>query len=279
MITRRQWITAAVSIAAAGTYPFLVEPRWLELTTTTVPCCSAPKQPIRILHLSDLHASAFVPVSYLDEAITLGLSQKPDLICLTGDFITFKHDFDTEQYIHSLSRLSHAAPTFAVVGNHDGSRWAPAYGGHANHDFVDRILLRSGIRLLHNQSEPIKVRGKKLTVAGVGDLWAGEIDATRAFRKVNESDPVVLLAHNPDSKKLLGEFPWQVMLSGHTHGGQVLIPFKGPYYVPIEDKRFTAGLKEWNGRSVYVTRGVGNLAGVRFLCRPEVSMLNLVSLA
>jgi uncharacterized protein len=268
-------MAAAAFTATAGAYPFLVEPHWLELTHTTVSCVRAPKQPIRILHLSDLHASSFVPISIIDNAISLGLAQKPDVICLTGDFITFKHDFDEDRYIHSLRRLSQAAPTFAVVGNHDGSRWAPAYGGHPNHDFVDGMLARSGIELLHNRSERLTVRGSKLSLAGTGDLWGGEIDASAAFRTIETADPVVLLAHNPDSKKLVAPFPWHLMLSGHTHGGQVLIPFKGPYYVPIEDKRFTAGLCPWGNRSIYVTRGVGNLAGVRFLCRPEVTVLDL----
>jgi predicted MPP superfamily phosphohydrolase len=67
------------------------------------------------------------------------------------------------------------------------------------------------------------------------------------------------------------------MLSGHTHGGQVVLPLVGERFVPVRDKRFIAGLKPWNGRQVYVTLGVGNIGGVRVNCRPEVTMLNLVS--
>ena len=86
---------------------------------------------------------------------------------------------------------------------------------------------------------------------------------------------VVLLAHNPDSKDILGAYPWDLMLSGHTHGGQVIVPFDGPRFAPVEDKRYVAGLKPWGTRQIHVSRGVGNVGGVRFRCRPEVSLLSV----
>jgi hypothetical protein len=85
-----------------------------------------------------------------------------------------------------------------------------------------------------------------------------------------------LLAHNPDSKDILGAYPWDLMLCGHTHGGQVRLPIVGPAFAPVRDKRYVEGLKPWNDRLIFVTRGVGNYVGVRFNCRPEVSLLNLV---
>ena len=83
------------------------------------------------------------------------------------------------------------------------------------------------------------------------------------------------MSHNPDSKEMLRRWPWDLLLSGHTHGGQVIIPFQGPRYAPVTDKRYVAGLKPWESRQIHVTRGVGNFAGVRFRCRPEVSLLIL----
>ena len=107
----------------------------------------------------------------------------------------------------------------------------------------------------------------------MGDLWSGEIEAARAFSGVDPRAPTVLLAHNPDSKDELGAYPWDLMLSGHTHGGQVIVPFDGPRFAPVEDKRYVAGLKPWGTRQIHVTRGVGNIGGVRFRCRPEVSLV------
>ena len=232
-------------------------------------------QPVRILHLADLHASLAVPLLAIDHAVTMGLQQKPDLICLTGDFISNRSRFDSEQYVNSLKRLCEVAPTFAVLGNHDGGSWASLHGGFPDHLLVESILSKSGITLLHNRAQLVRIRNSDLRLVGVGDFWSEEIDAVSAFKSASPEERIVLLAHNPDSKERLARYPWNLMLSGHTHGGQVIIPFEGPSFAPVLDKRFVAGLGHWRDRQIYVTRGVGNLGGVRFRCRPEVSMILL----
>jgi predicted MPP superfamily phosphohydrolase len=244
-----------------------VTKRRVRLSRATLP------SPIRVLHLSDLHASFVVPLSHIQNAITLGLEGSPDIICLTGDFITFRHDFDSREYVRALRRLTAAAPTFAVLGNHDGGRWAWSRRGNGDHVVVERMLADSGVQLLHNRSRRVAVRNEKLTLVGVGDLWSGEVAGSKAFAGVRSEEPVVLLAHNPDSKDYLPGFTWDLMLSGHTHGGQVIVPLEGTRYAPVEDKRYIAGLKPWGTRQIHVTRGVGNVGGVRFRCRPEVSTL------
>ena len=256
-------------------YPCFVEPRWLDLTRRTVRLQTPAGRPIRILHLSDFHASLLVPLSMIHHAITAGLAEKPDLICLTGDFITHRQDFDADEYAAALRRLSAAAPTFAVLGNHDGGEWASRHLGNRDHRTVDRILEDGGVELLHNRSAMPEVRGEGINLVGVGDLWSDEIDAERAFREVRSGRPTVLLAHNPDSKDELRRNRWDLMLSGHTHGGQIIIGFDGARYAPVEDKRYVAGLKSWGTRQIHVTRGVGNIAGVRFRCRPEASVLTV----
>ena len=87
--------------------------------------------------------------------------------------------------------------------------------------------------------------------------------------------PTVVLSHNPDTKDDLGAYPWHLMLSGHTHGGQVIVPLYGPPIIPVRDRRYLAGLKPWGQRQIHVSRGVGNIMGVRFGCRPEVAVLDL----
>ena len=279
MLTRRKWISLAAGFGAvsAAAYPTLFEPRWLELTSTYIPFGQWAKgKPIRILHLADLHASSVVPLSFIDQAIRIGLEQAPDLACLTGDFITSLHGFDPEAYAQSLQALTRQVPTYAVLGNHDGGGWSSRRGGFSEHAAVEQLLVSSGIQLLHNRAELIRVNGHAFTLAGVGDLWSGEVDPESAFRDVDPQLPTLLLAHNPDSKERLQQQNWRLMLCGHTHGGQVIIPFNGPRYAPVEDKAYVAGLKPWRDRQIFVTRGVGNVGGVRFRCRPEVSILNLV---
>ena len=103
-MTRRSLLLGAVGAGTTAiAYPCFYEPRWLEATERRVRLARAPlRGPIRVLHLADLHASLVVPLSLIQNAITLGLNQVPDLICLTGDFITFRHDFDSRAYVRAL---------------------------------------------------------------------------------------------------------------------------------------------------------------------------------
>jgi uncharacterized protein len=262
----------------APAYAFGVEPGWLDRTVTQVklPCRNLARA-VRILHLSDFHVSPVVPFSLIENSVRLGLEAKPDVICLTGDFVTDATPFDQHEYARILRRLANAAPIFATLGNHDGGRWAASVGGLKDSCAVRALLEDSSIPLLHNRSEVVRLRDQSIRFVGVADLWSGEVDGDRAFAGVSANDPAIVLAHNPDTKDVLGNRPWDLMLSGHTHGGQVVLPILGEHFVPVRDKRFIAGLKRWNGRQVYITRGVGNIHGVRVNCRPEVTILDLTA--
>jgi uncharacterized protein len=239
--------------------------------------CKSLTSGVRILHLSDLHASPAVPFSLIENSVELGLAAKPNVICVTGDFVTDATPFDEAEYARILRRLSSASPVFATLGNHDGGTWGARVGGLEDSSVVRGLLQFANIPLLHNRSEVVRVRDQSIRLAGVGDLWSQGVDGDRAFADVPADDPAILLAHNPDTKDMLAGQPWDLMLSGHTHGGQVVLPIVGERFVPVRDKRFIAGLKQWNGRQVYITRGVGNINGVRVNCRPEVTVLDLVS--
>ncbi len=274
-MTRRKLLYAFFGLPPLA-YPCYWEPRWLEVTHRRARLRGwGARAPLRVLHLADLHASMFVPLSMIDHAISLGLEARPDVICVTGDFITMREGFRARDYADLLRRLPAAAPTYAVLGNHDGGRWTGGHFGFPDHRMVEGILDEAGIELLHNRWVSLEGRGAGLTLAGVGDLWNGEVSGERAFRGIGGGGPVVVMAHNPDTKDCLREWRWDLMLSGHTHGGQVIVPFEGPRYAPVEDKRYIAGLKPWGTRLIQVTRGVGNVGGVRFRCRPEVSVLTL----
>jgi len=210
------------------------------------------------------------------DAVALALSVRPDLICLTGDYISHRDVPDAPEYARTLRPLAEAAPTFAVLGNHDGGGWSANARGFRDHRYVERVLALAGIELLQNRPVRIEVRGQPLTLVGVGDVWAGDLEPETAFAGVRgDAAPSVLLSHNPDTKDQLADYPWHLMLSGHTHGGQVIVPLYGPPIVPVQDRRYVAGLKPWGARQIHVTRGVGNLLGVRFACRPEVAVLDL----
>jgi predicted MPP superfamily phosphohydrolase len=198
-------------------------------------------------------------------------------VLLTGDFITRKFD-RFNRYTEILSPLAKAAPCLACLGNHDGGLWARDRHGYADTEPVRNLLTKSGIELLHNRATNLRIRDRNLRLVGMGDWWADEFDPGAAFADAasDSNETVLVLSHNPDTKDFLRAYSWDLLVCGHTHGGQIYLPLIGTPFAPVQDKRYVKGLHRWNGRWIHITKGVGNLLGVRFNCRPEVSLLTLV---
>lgn len=274
-LSRRTFLISSITgLASIPAYSRFLEPGWLEVTNKRVPLEGLARA-VRVLHLSDLHFSESVPLEQIERAIDLGLEQGPEIAFLTGDYTT-RAVPDPAAYSRALRRLRDAVPVFASFGNHDGGRWAARHGGYRDLTVMRGIFDEAGIECLHNTCRLVNLSGQELVVAGVGDLWSREVDPESAFREAPAGRPILVLAHNPDTRFALAPFAWDLMLSGHTHGGQIVIPVVG--YVPfqaVRDRRFLEGLQSWEGRLVHITRGVGNLLGVRLNCRPEVSLLDL----
>ena len=277
LLSRRRLFTALPGLGISGlAYARLIEPTWLEVTYRTCPMRNL-KAAINLVHLSDLHASDVVPTAFIEDAVAKATDLNPDLICVTGDFVTNATGFDLGWYGKVLGKLSAKAPTFAVLGNHDGGVWAADAGGFRSIREITTLLEGSGIRVLTNRSEAMAFRGQEVQIVGVGDMWAGDLQPSLAFVNVRTSVPTILLSHNPDSKAMLGLFEWDLILCGHTHGGQVVVPGLRSSPAPVWDRNYISGLKTWRGRWIHVSRGVGNVSGIRFNCRPEVTRLRLAA--
>lgn len=277
-LTRRKFLTTlGLTVAGAGLYARVVEPHWLTIGRHKVKLGKGiGGRPMKVLQLSDLHASATVSLDFIREAVRMGLDLQPDLICLTGDFITrgYQH---LDGYAEVLRPLTASAPTFACLGNHDGGLWAVRRRGYPDSSRVREVLAKAGVLLLHNSARTIRVCDSDLRIVGLGDLWAGEMQPLIAFANPDsKAQKTIVLSHNPDTKDYLKDYPWDLLLSGHTHGGQVKLPFIGAPVSSVRDRRFQEGLHEWQGRWIHVTRGVGNLHGIRFNCPPEVSLLTVL---
>lgn len=267
-------------MGAGYSYMRLWESGWLEVNRHQVPISRTEKsvRPFRILHLSDLHASRAVSLGYLRRAIGVGLEQQPDLICITGDFITWKYR-RWDEYAEVLRTCSNTAPTYACLGNHDGGAWMQGRAlANDNSSLVKKLLVDANVELLHNRSTTANLGGRQWNLVGTGDLWNEECEPARAFAEIDATLPTLVLSHNPDAKTILMEHPWNLMLSGHTHGGQIYLPGLGAPLAPVKDKKYVRGLHALDtkvGRWLHITKGVGNLHGVRFNCRPEVSLLDV----
>jgi predicted MPP superfamily phosphohydrolase len=275
-LTRRNFLTLS-ALGGLG-YMRFCEPHWLHVRRQEIATGKGTRSaPLKLLQISDLHASDVVGLDYIESAISLGLSEKPDLICLTGDFITSVYD-QFGAYADILSKLARHAPTFATLGNHDGGRWAGRTYGYADSASVREMLAKAGIELLHNTHRDILLGGRKLRIVGLGDKWSAELFPLVAFPVDSPAASdvfTIALSHNPDTKDDLAGFPWDLMLSGHTHGGQLLIPLVGAPFAPVRDRRFIEGLHRWNDRWLHISKGVGNLHGMRLNCRPEVNLITL----
>jgi predicted MPP superfamily phosphohydrolase len=281
LFTRRRFLLTALGAgAAAGSvtaYTRWFEPQHLRLSQHTVTTSREPAdRPLRLLHLSDLHASREIPLDYVARAIAQGIALKPDVICVTGDFVTRCEEIPAG-YADVLRALPAVAPTFATLGNHDGGAWSARYGGASTSAEVRAVLAAAGIPCLHNHAIDLTLHGRRIQLVGLGDLWCNDCLPRSAFAPLlnAERHTRVVLSHNPDSKSALLAHEWDLLLSGHTHGGQIGIPFLARRFAPVRDKRFISGLHRWENRWLHVSKGVGCLFGVRFNCRPEVSLLTL----
>jgi len=232
---------------------------------------------IRLLHLTDLHylAMAGVSLDYISHVVAMSVETKPDVILLTGDYI-FDRCNNPDEYAAALAPLAKAAPAFASFGNHDGGQWSATLGGgYADLKVMRGVLGKAGIRPLVNESAT--VCDGKLDLVGLGDLWAGNFRPSQGFAKLGaKSVPRVVLSHNPDTLRQLMPYEWNLMLAGHTHGGQVKLPLIGSPWAPVFNKRYVSGLHRVGDRWLHVSRGIGGLFRMRCNCPPEIAVLQLV---
>ncbi len=273
-ITRRQflqaagWTTAAVCTGRLA-YAWWYE-RWdLELTTTAlrVPRLPAPFAGLRIAHLTDLHLGKYVPARFIARAVALTQRTHPDLIAITGDFVGYEAR-DAETCAAEVAKLQAPLGVFATLGNHDV--WV---GPEA----VIPPLRAAGLDVLMNEARELTRGGSRLFLVGVNDSATHQDDLYRACHKLPRGDVRLLLAHSPDILPRAQPFHSDVVLAGHTHGGQVNLPWIGPPLVNIGlGREYVAGLKRWGRTQVYISRGIGMIAPpIRFRCRPEVAVLTL----
>jgi uncharacterized protein len=256
-----------------------VEPTWLELNTHPIPVRDLPAAfaGLRIVQMSDFHGSREVSSTFLDEAVGLAQAQQGEIIVLTGDFIHkgFKH---IERVARILGRLRAPMGIFAVLGNHDFSvRNALGFRRHKHlHRMVADALANQGIRVLQNETQAL-IRGDAVIyLTGVDDLWSRQCDLDQAFAGLRPTVPRIVLAHNPWTVEHLGDHRCDLMLSGHTHGGQVKLPVLGHVTLGPKGRRFAAGIYKVRDSWLYVNKGVGFGFRVRYGVRPEVAVLTLV---
>ncbi len=222
---------------------------------------------LMIVHLTDLHHSLFTPLEEIQHAVHLTNRLRPDLVALTGDYVTFSRDY-IWPLAEALAKLKARHGIFAVLGNHD-FQVDPAD--------VTRALRAHGIRVLRNSHWAVHWRSATLWIAGVDDLWWQADNFAAALHGLPARDAKVLLCHNPLGIRAASEHGIDLVLSGHTHGGQVRLPVVGSVYGRSRlGERFVDGWNRLKGTQIYISRGIGKvLVPLRVGCPPEIACLRL----
>jgi len=271
-ITRRHFLKLAGSVGLAASYPVFIE-RYIVLTNTyqiAVPNLPKAFSGLRIVNLTDLHYGFLVPLTLIKSVINRTNKLKPDLIVCTGDYV---HEKDSTAQIDAvwpvLSQLAAPLGVYSVLGNHD--HWADTERSDYWLKLTKQDLRHKVVRLERN--------GQHLWLAGTGDLWEDHKNLDNILGKVPDSECRIVLAHNPDTADTEYSSRIDLMISGHTHGGQVNIPFIGTPVLPVKNKNYSSGLKlSPRGCKVFISKGIGwAIYPLRFNCYPEIAVLELIT--
>jgi uncharacterized protein len=270
-----QLLTTAALPLAGGYYATQIEPYWPRFPEIPVKIKGLPKsfENFRIAQVSDMH-TGHTQTEFLQSALSHVQSLKPDLVLFTGDLI--HHNSDWIDTVTTLVK-TFTMPVVASFGNHDYSPYRGADEPY-DPDLSEKLftaLAGIGCPVLRNASLPLVHHGDRLWLAGLDDLWFGEFKPKPAFDKIPPGEPVIALSHNPDTAEYLDPYHPDLILSGHTHGGQLRLPFYGAIRLNIANPQYDWGLFQLPRSQLYVTSGIGFILQARFNCRPEVPIIVL----
>ena len=222
---------------------------------------------LRIVQISDIHHGLFLPKEWLSEAVREANRLDPDIIALTGDFVTYSRR-NIRSAAELLGRLRARFGVYAVLGNHDFRVDAEA---------VTAALRKQGIDVLRNRHISLRFGSKSIYLAGVDDYGYGA-DLRRAIRGIPREAATILLAHNPRVIHLASRNGVSLVLSGHTHGGQVNLPLLGTVYGRSPERlRYKIGWDRMGATQIYVSRGIGTIVlPWRLRCPAEITHLELL---
>lgn len=276
-LTRRRFLattgTALGATGLLGLYAWRIEPHWVQVVERQLPIAHLPQtlEGKTLVQISDLHVGMVVDSDYLIDAMRRVSALKPDLIAITGDFMTYSQ---TNLYDEVARVLEHLQPaplgTVAIFGNHDyGWNWSQISVA----DQLNRRLDTMGIQTLRNRSADFA----GLNIVGLDDYWAPTFGPHAVLSQVDHQQANLVLCHNPD---VVDQPIWRGyrgwILAGHTHGGQIKPPFLPAPMLPVNNRRYAAGEYDlWDGRWLYINRGLGYSRRIRFNVRPEITVFRL----
>ena len=276
-ISRRTFLKASLAVLGgaiasaplAWLYATQIEPDWLEIERVSVPLLGLDPSlsGFTLAHFSDLHLGPHMSAEEALRVVERVNASGAQVVVYSGDFVSQLHQGEAETIVEVFSRLHASEGVFAILGNHD--HWTDA-------DLVAEAARAAGVTLLRNQG--MALQDGALWLAGVDDVWEGKQDLRGALEAAPDRATRILLAHEPDfADEAAAGGKVALQLSGHSHGGQVRLPFLGATVLPHLGRKYPYGLRQVGSMWLYTNRGVGVVSPpVRFNCRPELTLLTLL---
>lgn len=273
-LTRRQFLSGLVAtpllgLSAVSAYARLVEPYNYLVSETDIFINNLPErfEGFRITQLTDIHHSKILDLAEVHRVVRLAQNTRPDMFVLTGDYATTYRRY-IEPCAEALSELSAPEGVWAVLGNHDH---------YTDPELTTRALERNHISVLNNKNSALLRGADVVQLSGIDDWsWNGAV-WSKAFAGLNAQLPTILLSHQPSVLDLAETKNVSLIVSGHTHGGQIQLPWLGaPARFATKDLRYAQGLFRSGKVQLYVSSGTGVIGlPVRFGVRPEIAVLRL----
>ncbi len=301
------------TISIVGIWPRFVEPNIIKENHLELPIARLPSalENLKILQISDLHLHPKVSDRFLSKMARKIKEIDPDIFVFTGDFLCYSRLGNRERLHQVIQNFKGKYGSFAIFGNHDYSlpvsigpegnytvidtkdsnvkkgfkallkkreisgQYSPSIKNVGMHAELIELLQNSPLTVLHNENKVVEIKGSGLNVCGLGEYMVNKCDPSTAYKTYDFNYPGLILVHNPDGIKLLEGRPGDLILSGHTHGGQVNIPGIRNKFLLLEQPELCKGLYKRQGRWIYVNRGIGSVLPFRFFASPEMLIVTL----
>lgn len=254
-------------------YSVLVEPKMLKVKEIEIDAKIDLKEELKVVQFTDTQLGDFYSINDLEKAVKKINEQEPDLVLFTGDLIDSAWNYeDIDKVSGVLKNIKSEYGNFAVYGNHD-------YGGGAFKHY-SKILEQSNFNLLINDKARIDLNNNKsVSIFGVDDIMFGNFDPEKTMKNVEKNNLNILLLHEPDGIDALKKHPIDLALAGHSHGGQIDIPFYGPAVKVHYARKYTKGMYDFDNErktKLYVNSGMGNTKlPFRMFNVPEITVFKI----
>lgn len=303
-------------LSLVGIWPRFIEPKLISTSHLALKIDHLPNdlKGLKILQFSDLHLHPKVSQSFLNKASDKILALKPDIILFTGDFLCFALPEDLERLETFFKNLYAPHGCYAILGNHDYSEFVSINSETGEYDTLsssvgslmrilkrlwtttklafkttqrakavipnenlEKLLKNTPFRLLKNETIQIPIKNSFLNLSGLEEYVTGRCDPIKTLEKFNPNYPGITMIHNPDALPYLLNFPADLFLAGHTHGGQVNLPWLWKKFTLMENPELKKGLVRFRDRWIYINRGIGSVIPFRWFAVPEILLITLES--